>query len=453
ERKRKRERKIARKEDKKRNKEDTWPGVKLLLLDSIDLPHRQDCTVRCLALIRDRGADGRGVYGSSDPGLGSGRVRSCAGPLVVGVDHPAGPKPNQRSFWTHRILSDPGCCTALPVSACRGVGVPFTTERYGGSVKQMLQACFSSSTLAGLCVVFLVLVVGGITYTSDQWTLVVLTSTMYLLLKTLGVLGPAPVEISEVCESRKMNVAHGLAWSFYVGYLKLVLPELEKQVRKHYTETGEVLSSVRLHILLPLSAAATTRLEEVDHNVLFHKNLPELQLDRAGVRGRVYKHSIYKITDQNKEDYYCVAEYATPVLTLYQMSQDSYAEFNALDRRQQVLLFYTTLRHLLETSLECRNRYRLILLDDEQAAEPHYLSRELIKTLQQQEQEIPMDLTRELPRPVAEEGTRRAPVWDQHNGLQDEPASSLPSLMISAPGPLRSLPVENTDYTQNNAYR
>ncbi|XP_017564639.1 stimulator of interferon genes protein [Pygocentrus nattereri] len=325
-------------------------------------------------------------------------------------------------------------------------------QRYGGSVKQMLRACFSSSTLAGLCVVFLALVVGGVTYTPKQWTQVVLTCALYLLLKTLGVLGPAPVEISEVCESRKMNVAHGLAWSFYVGYLKLVLPELEKQVRKHYSETGEVLSSVRLHILLPLSAAATTRLEEVDRNVLFHQNLPELQLDRAGVRRRVYKHSIYKITDQNKEDYYCVAEYATPVLTLYQMSQDSYAGFSASDRRQQVLLFYTTLRHILETSLECRNRYRLILLDDEQA-EPHYLSRELIKTLQQQEQEIPMDLTRELPRSVAEEGTYRAPVWDQHNGLQEEPPSSLPSLMISGPSPLRSLPVENTDYTQNNAHR
>ncbi|KAL7858591.1 hypothetical protein AOLI_G00186930 [Acnodon oligacanthus] len=274
-----------------------------------DPPHRQDCTVRCLALIRDRGADGRGVCGSSGPGLGSGRVRG--------------------EEWVFH-----------------------SQQRYGGSVKQMLRACFSSSTLAGLCVVFLALVVGGVTYTPKQWTLVVLTGTLYLLLKTLGVLVmtvPAPVEISEVCESRKMNVAHGLAWSFYVGYLKLVLPELEKQVRKHYSETGEVLSSIRLHILLPLSAAATTKLEEVDRNVLFHKNLPELQLDRAGVRGRVYKHSIYKITHQNKE-----------------------------------------------TS---------------RVAEPHYLSQELIKTLQQQEQEIPMDLTRELPRPVAEEGTRRVPVW------------------------------------------
>lgn len=35
---------------------------------------------------------------------------------------------------------------------------------------------------------------------------------------------PSEVEVSELCEARKTNVAHGLAWSFYLGYLKLVLP-------------------------------------------------------------------------------------------------------------------------------------------------------------------------------------------------------------------------------------
>lgn len=65
------------------------------------------------------------------------------------------------------------------------------------------------------------------------------------------------------------------------------------------------------------------------------------------------------------QHYYCVVEYATPLLTLYQMSQDGSAGFSAWDRRQQVLLFYTSLSHILENSLECRNRYRLILLDGE----------------------------------------------------------------------------------------
>ncbi|XP_066525354.1 stimulator of interferon genes protein [Hoplias malabaricus] len=314
-------------------------------------------------------------------------------------------------------------------------------QRYGGNAWQMLQACFSRATVVGVCVVCGVQLLAGGSHTPEQWAMVVIHSAVHLLLKILGVLGPAPVEISEVCENRKMNVAHGLAWSFYIGYLKLVLPELEEQVKKHYSKTEDVLNSLRLHILLPLSAAATSRLEEVDRNITFHENLPELQMDRAGVRRRVYKHSIYKITDSNKEVYYCVAEYATPLLTLYGMSQDNCAGFSTRERRQQVLLFYSTLRDILENSLECRNRYSLVLLDDEQEAESHYLSQELIKTLQQQKDEIPMDLIQEeLNHPVEEERLHH----------QEEPFSSLPSLMISEPRTLRSEPVENTDFTHHH---
>lgn len=35
---------------------------------------------------------------------------------------------------------------------------------------------------------------------------------------------PSAAEISEMTERSKQNVAHGLAWSYYVGYLKIVLP-------------------------------------------------------------------------------------------------------------------------------------------------------------------------------------------------------------------------------------
>lgn len=34
----------------------------------------------------------------------------------------------------------------------------------------------------------------------------------------------APAEVSAVCEEKKFNVAHGLAWSYYIGYLRLILP-------------------------------------------------------------------------------------------------------------------------------------------------------------------------------------------------------------------------------------
>ena len=36
--------------------------------------------------------------------------------------------------------------------------------------------------------------------------------------------GLTPAEVSAICEKRNFNVAHGLAWSYYIGYLRLILP-------------------------------------------------------------------------------------------------------------------------------------------------------------------------------------------------------------------------------------
>lgn len=234
-----------------------------------------------------------------------------------------------------------------------------------------------------------------------------------------------------------MNVAHGLAWSFYFGYLKFVLPDLEEKVRSSRMR----LSSPRLHILLPLNAAAPNKPEDEDDHLVFHENLPELQLNRAGVRQRSYKNSVYKITGQNNETYYCILEYATPLQTLYQMSQDRNAGFGERERKEQVLLFYRTLSQILENSLECRNRFRLVLINDEHTGESHYLSREIIQHLKQQEGEIHMNSVQENLVYPLQEGFMR----DFNGAVAEDQMSSFPTLMLSLPGSLRSEPVETTD--------
>ncbi|KAL1261712.1 hypothetical protein QQF64_006977 [Cirrhinus molitorella] len=326
-------------------------------------------------------------------------------------------------------------------------------QRYHGRINEIFKACFRKHVVLGMCAVFLMLTLGGVSFSREQWSTMALMCAVYLLLKSLGVLNLAPVEISEICEMKKMNVAHGLAWSFYIGYLKFVIPDLQNKVNQ-YSATRGKLSSPRLHILLPLNAKVPTKPEEEDTNVVFHENLPELVRDQAGVRKRSYKNSVYKITQDNKT-FSCVLEYATPLLTLYQMSHESRAGFGERERKQQVLLFYRTLSQILEDSLECRNRYRLILLNDEHTGDPHYLSREIIQHLKQQDGEIHMDPIQELPNevhPVLEEG----PIG-HFNGVQratfpEVSMSSEPTLMFSQPNSLRSEPVETTDYfNQSNA--
>ncbi|XP_067238335.1 stimulator of interferon genes protein [Chanodichthys erythropterus] len=320
-------------------------------------------------------------------------------------------------------------------------------QRYHGRINEIFQACFKGHVILGMCAIFLMLMFGGISFTHEQWSTMTITCAGYLLLNSLGVLGPAPVEISEICEVKKMNVAHGLAWSFYIGYLKFVLPDLQNKISQ-YSSTRVKLSSPCLHILLPLNAVVPTKPEEEDTNVVFHENLPELELDIAGVRNRSYKNCVYKIT-QNNKTFSCVLEYATPLRTLYQMSQESSAGFGERERKQQVLVFYRTLSQILENSLECRNRYRLVLLNDEHTGDPHYLSRVIIQHLKQQDGEIHMDPIQETPNkihPVPEEGQIRNFKGALYATFPEDQMSSEPTLMFSPPQSLRSEPVESTDY-------
>ncbi|MEQ2285896.1 hypothetical protein AMECASPLE_036595 [Ameca splendens] len=78
-----------------------------------------------------------------------------------------------------------------------------------------------AAAMAGL---LLYLTRQSLLHKDQSWELIVLVPVLYTLFKSLGVLGPSEVEVSDICEERKMNVAHGLAWSFYLGYLQLVLP-------------------------------------------------------------------------------------------------------------------------------------------------------------------------------------------------------------------------------------
>ncbi|KAM6924001.1 stimulator of interferon genes protein [Xenentodon cancila] len=331
-----------------------------------------------------------------------------------------------------------------------------SNTRYRGRAMlgHMLQACgLRGKTLlaAGLAGLLLYLTGHPLPHQCQCWELLVLAPVLYALFKSLGVVGPSEVEVSEICEKRKMNVAHGLAWSFYLGYLQLVLPHLEKSINVFCTShvaSGHLWSrgSRKLLILIPLDVNISNNLEDQDSNIKFYDNLPNNQMDVAGVRGRVYKHSVYRVQDEQGAVYDCAVEYATPLLTLYKMSQTRSAGFGEPERRQQVLLFYRTLQDILEQSLECRNRYTLILLDDECHHGPHHLSEAILRHLKQQEKEE--FCLRPPPQQETEQRISATASAPSMNGEwhRQEPMSREPTLMISLDKP-KSLkePVENSD--------
>uniref|UniRef100_A0A3P8SIZ7 Stimulator of interferon genes protein n=1 Tax=Amphiprion percula TaxID=161767 RepID=A0A3P8SIZ7_AMPPE len=334
--------------------------------------------------------------------------------------------------------------------------------RYRGRafLSHMLPACgFGCKTLlpAGLAGLVLYLVGHPLPDNNQFCKLLILVSVLYPPLKSLGILGPSEVEVSDICEGRKMNVAHGLAWSFYLGYLRLVLPYLENSISvfratHQHSSSSWGRGSRKLLILIPLNANISHKLEEEDDNIRFYDNLPNNEIDRAGVRGRVYKHSVYRVLDENGKGHECVVEYATPMLTLYSMSQESSAGFGEPERRQQVLLFYRTLQDILEHSLDCRNRYKLILLDDEHHDDPHFLSKTILRHIEQQEKEefcVTPPPRQEMVHPLSNSSSAlpSAPPLDGNWHHHPEPMSREPTLMFSLekPQPLRG-PVENSDY-------
>ncbi|NXM08534.1 STING protein, partial [Tyrannus savana] len=194
-------------------------------------------------------------------------------------------------------------------------------------------------------------------------------------------------EVSEMSESSKQNVAHGLAWSYYVGYLKIVLPRVKKSMEEFCSANPNLLvcrKTWKLHILIPLSCDVYDDLEKADSNIQYLTDLSETTMARAGTKKRVYKHSLYAIRDGENQLWHCAVEYATPLQSLYAMSQDECAAFSREERLEQAKLFYRTLEEILQGSKDCAGTYRLIAYEEPGEVETHFLSGEILWHLRQQ---------------------------------------------------------------------
>ncbi|XP_077793217.1 stimulator of interferon genes protein isoform X4 [Macaca mulatta] len=206
----------------------------------------------------------------------------------------------------------------------------------------------------------------------------------------LGLKGLTPAEISAVCEKGNFNVAHGLAWSYYIGYLRLILPGLQARIQtynQHYNNLLRGAVSQRLYILLPLDCGVPDNLSMADPNIRFLDKLPQQTADRAGIKDRVYSNSIYELLENGQRAGTCVLEYATPLQTLFAMSQYGQAGFSREDRLEQVKLFCRTLEDILADNPESQNNCRLIVYSEPADDSSFSLSQEVLRHLRQEEKE------------------------------------------------------------------
>lgn len=266
-------------------------------------------------------------------------------------------------------------------------------SRYNGDYLKALQTSLSTRST---CFMIFAAFFCYILYTEDPLPAIIHVVLLFLcnlLSKCFGIQDPTQAMISEITEKKQQNVAHGLAWSYYVGYLKFILPALKRLVKEFNEENNNLLKSpetLKLYILMPLSCKIFTDLKEEDESITFIKAIPPLHVDRAGIRARVFKNNVYRILDEEHRPYYCIAEYATPLASLYEMSNIASAGFSKQNRMEQAKLFYRTLKDILESSLECHNTFRLVIYDDSPRTEDiqeHLLSQIILKHLKQQHSE------------------------------------------------------------------
>jgi transmembrane protein 173 len=58
--------------------------------------------------------------------------------------------------------------------------------------------------------------------------------------------------------------------------------------------------SRRLYILFPLDCGVPDNLSVVDPNIRFRDMLPQQNIDRAGIKNRVYSNSVYEILENGQ---------------------------------------------------------------------------------------------------------------------------------------------------------
>ncbi|XP_071962929.1 stimulator of interferon genes protein 3-like [Antedon mediterranea] len=189
--------------------------------------------------------------------------------------------------------------------------------------------------------------------------------------KTLSV-----VELSELDESSNTNVAKGLAWSYFTGYLKIILNDLkqtvENDVRWKQKLENKTLKCV-FYAIVPLNCKVPADLIEYKEGITRVGELQPVSKNRAGMK-REYTIPVYKIEKKNNEPpFFVICGYVTIIDTLFEMT--NFIKFEEKKREEQCLLFIRTLQELIDDN--CEEKCEIVTLSgDDSLIDALYKKRE-----------------------------------------------------------------------------
>ena len=158
----------------------------------------------------------------------------------------------------------------------------------------------------------------------------------------IGLREMSSVELSQINENNNKNVADGLAWGYYFGYLKMVLPILAERIGQ--TEYKYLIPIHKLFILIPKTCYIYDKIEKADHRMKFVDNLTLTVSSRGGVSKLEYKTSVHRIEmlrpdgTNDPDTPHVAVEYAVPLRSLYAMSDPREGVVSCQERDEQVIL-------------------------------------------------------------------------------------------------------------------
>lgn len=202
--------------------------------------------------------------------------------------------------------------------------------------------------------------------------------TSFLLLKITN-LAEWEVNLSSPISAMKgLDYGTGMAFSYYYGYLRLILPSTGTATKgiiekiENFEDKHNVTFPVhKLFILIPVSGYIPPDLKEASYQWMESAHeLEEEQRNRAGNIGRRYHNNAYKIypggQGSNSNPEFVVVEGATPLLTYYEVQKHNHTESNVYKQYKNdiTLMFYKKLQEILQNEPDTKDLCELIYYDD-----------------------------------------------------------------------------------------
>lgn len=181
-------------------------------------------------------------------------------------------------------------------------------------------------------------------------------------------------QMEHLCHLGSSHVGENLAWAYVFNYLLVLtdpcsrlhdrsLCSLWERMTQYEQDNDVILAIRKLIVLMPTSCYIEPELGVGgDEDIEVANRMDELKISRAGTRERKYTNTVYKIRNGDDSPFYCVAEGASPLLTLNDMRECG--ELTAEQQRAQMRNFVDKLRELVNANAACRSRILLVQYDD-----------------------------------------------------------------------------------------